>query len=316
MFIPGMANARRRGLEIAAQTGKVVAEEAAYRLQKGDTKYALQVFKRLDIDPAKIVEQKFQLHPEDIQKAYYHGANNTVFLDPYDNTPTFWRQSPLFRGIKAFSGYTAKQSEFLRNTLMDQVRAGDHIGVARTVATWSLAVPLIGATLAEFDRLRHGEDWDAPGKHWFNRMDATVAGQTFDYATGRKQAPIPKTVYNEIYLLSYLSAWGNATGYLRGANRASLAGRLLPPEIRQGVQLGQNAMKATTYDSKKHKDAAKPLGRDLLSDIPSMGMGTIASHIILPTRKELAKNKIHRPRRTPIKQQTWSPYDFNPDLDF
>ena len=314
MFMPGMQNIRRRALEIGAQTGKVVAEEAAYRLQKGDTKYALAAFRRLDIDPAKIVEQGYKLRPEDIDKAYHHGANNAVFLNYYDNTPSLWRQSPLFRGIKAFSGPVAKQSEFLRNVLLDQIRAGDHVGVARTVATWTLAVPLIGATLAEFDRLRHGEDWSNTGEHYWNRLEATLPGELFDKATGRTGAPISKALYNEIYLISYLGAWGNMSGYLRGANRSSLVGRFMPPEIRMGIQAVEDAFKIKT-DS-KHKDSYKPFARDVMSDIPTMGAGTIASHIILPTKKGLSKGKPQKPKITTTNPDSWDPRNFNPDLDF
>jgi hypothetical protein len=318
MFAPGLNYTRRKSIEVAANLGKRMAEEAAERLQKGDTKYALTAFKKLDIDPAKVIEQGYKLAPEDIQKAYYHGANNTVFLDPTDNTPTFWRQSPWFRGVRAFSSFISKESEYLRAKLMDHVRRGDFIGLARTMSKLSLDVPLIGATLLEFDRIRHGEDKGHRMQSWADRAETSIPGQLFDRATGRKAKPISKSMYNQIYLMAEIGAWGNTTGYLRGANRQNLLERAAPPEVRLGAQYIGDIARATKYDS-RHKDAVKPLLRDTLSDIPSLGAGTLASHMIFPTKAELAKNKPHRPRRSrnPKKDpNSWDPRDFNPDLDF
>jgi len=318
-LIPGLAPVRRQSIAMGAQGGKLVAEEAAYRLSKGDSQYAIQALKRLNIDPAKVIDQGYKLHPEDINKAYYHGANNTVFLNPYDKTPTFWRQSPLFRSMKAYSGYITQQGAFMRGLLLHQMRSGDTLGLARTIANWGLMAPLVAATIVEFDRITVGEDHEGGiagmAKHLENRYKATPAGRIASALTGSKAASNPDSVYNTIYLLGTLGAWGNITGYIRGANRSSLVGRFMPPEARMAEQGLEDVVKASGRDS-KHPKAAEPLGRDLLSDIPSYGLGTQASHIIFPTEKEAAKNKSHRPRRTQAKPKNWNPRQFNPDADF
>jgi hypothetical protein len=64
----------------------------------------------------------------------------------------------------------------------------------------------------------------------------------------------------------------------------------------------------------RHPDAAKPLGRDLLSLVPIVGGA--ASHRILPTRAEEAKGKVKRPRRSKSVPTDWNPFNYNPDLDF
>ena len=130
MFIPGMSMVRRESIYAAANTGKLLAEEAAQHLKAGNDKWALPALRSLGLDASKIKSQQFQLLPDDIEKAYYHGANNRVFLHPYDSTPTFWRQSPMYRSIKAFSGFIAKQWEFEKRVAYKQFQQGDFAAIA------------------------------------------------------------------------------------------------------------------------------------------------------------------------------------------
>lgn len=301
MFIPGMSAVRHESIMMGAQSGKLMAEEAVQHLQAGNEKWALPALHDLGLDANKIKRNNFQLDQEDIDKAFYHGANNRVFLDPYDATPTFWKQSPLWRSMKAFTGYITKQSAFERNTIMRQYRQGDFIGIARNIALKSLVYPIVGSTIYEFDRLLSGEDWDDPAKHYENRIEATPAGVAVDLLTGRNEAVnSAKTAMNTIDMLGRLGVWGGTTGYIRGMNRANLAQHILPPEVNVGVQLAQDSIKAAHYDSDKHKGNLEPLERDLLSDMPSLGLGAIASHKLVPTRAEQNAGKLkkfHRQKR-------------------
>lgn len=304
MYIPGMSMVRRQNLIIGAESGRLLAQEAAEHLKAGNTKFGIPALKRLGIEPAKIIQQGYQLHPEDISQAYFHGSNNTAFLDPYDATPTFWRQSPTWRTVKAFSGYITKQVEFEKKVILKQYKQGDFVGIARNIALKSLAYPLVGATLYEFDRLLTGSDWDDPAKHLENRYDATPAGQLYHMATGTNDpASSAKTTLNTIDMIARLGVFGNTTGYIRGANRASLGERFLPPELNIGIQLFQDMDKAAHYDS-NHPNAAKPLARDVLSDVPSLGLGSVLAHKIVPTRKEEQKDKLQKYHKTKQKPES------------
>lgn len=314
IFIPGLSAVRRESLLMGAQVGKNAAEEAAFRLSKGDTKFAIPALKSLDLDPIKIEQQGFKLAPEDIQKAYYHGANNRIFLHPYDATPSIWRQSPWFRSMKAFTGYVGKQGQFIRNTLTNQIQRGDYVGAARTIATLALAYPIIGALITEVERMSVGEDWDDPSKHMEGRLEATPAGMLVDKVTG-KEINVAKSTENTIDMMAKMAAFGGVAGYIRGANRASLAEQMLPPYARMGDQLIGDSFKAAHYDS-KHTSAVKPLGRDLISDaLPLLGIGQTISHTILPTKAEEAKKKFHRfNRRT--KAQSNNPLNYTTGTQF
>lgn len=293
MFIPGMSAVRRETILMAAHSGKLMAQEATSRLKAGDRQWALPALNQLGLDANKLTAQNFQLTADDIQKAYYHGANSKVFLDPYDRTPTFWRQSPLWRSTKAFSGYITKQNAFERDLILRQYRQGDFVGIARNLALKAAVYPVVGATLYELDRLLTGEDWDDPKKHYANRLEYTPAGMAYDLVAGRNNAVnTARTTINTLDMLARLGVWGATTGYIRGMNRANLAQHLLPPEVNVGVQLAQDMDKAAHTDG-QHPDRWKPAARDVMAEVP-YGAGSIASHYLLPTQKEQAAQKPHR----------------------
>lgn len=318
ILIPGMSAVRYNSLMYGAMAGKLMAEEAAHRFAAGDAKWAIPAFREMRIDPEKIKAQGYQLLKDDIDKAYFHGTNNRVFLDPYGATPTFWRQSPLWRSMKAFTGYITNQGNFERQKFIRMYQQGDFIGIARNVSMLALVYPAIGASIYEMDRLLMGEDWDAPGEHLRKRLEATPGGQIATHLAGlSNSASAAKTALNTLDMLSRLAVFGGATGYIRGANRANLAQRLLPPEANVGIQLVQDTMKASKYD-KNHPGAAAPLGRDILSDIPSLGLGSIVAHKVLPSRTEIAKDKKkHKlPKRAKRKKQSMNPLNYTGNDEF
>lgn len=308
MFIPGMSLVRRESLYMGANTGRLMAEEAAGHLKAGNDKWAVPALRSLGLDPVKIKSQQFKIAPDDLEKAYYHGANNRIFLHPYDSTPTFWRQSPLWRSIKAFSGFVAKQVEFEKRVITKQFQQGDFAAIARNVALKSLAFPLVGSLLYETDRIIMGSDHDDPLKHYKNRLEATPTGALWDAANGKHDGPgAAQITINSLDMIARLGVLGNTFGYMRGADRANLLSRVVPPEVNMGVQGVQDLDKALHTDV-NHPNAADPLGRDILSDIPfTLGIGSNLSHELLPTKKERDANKYHRYKRTKQKKQSNNP---------
>jgi hypothetical protein len=214
MYIPGMHAVRRESLLFAAQSGKYMAQEAAERLKVGDEKFALPAMKQLGLDANKIKRNNFQLDPDDISKAFYHGANNRVFLNPYDKTPSFWRQSPLWRSVNAFHGYVQSQSTFERQLIQRQWAQGDFIGIARNLAFKALVYPNVGAALYEFDRYLGGEDHDNPMQHLGLREEYTPSGQIYDAIIGKNAAKaVARTSLNTLNTLARIGVWGSTSGY-------------------------------------------------------------------------------------------------------
>lgn len=298
MYIPGMSAVRYQHLVMGAQAGKFVAQEAAGHLANGDTKWALPALRELGLDAAKLKSQNFQLASEDIEKAFYHGADHRVFLDNNKQTPLFWRRSPLFRSMHAFTGYISNQWAFERATMTRQWQQGDAIGIARNLALKATVYPIVGASIYEMERLLTGQDWDNPGQHLENRVEATPLGAAYDAISGKENSvKSAKVALNTIDMLSHLGVWGTTTGYIRGASRAKLAQQIGGPLTGVASQILEDTYKAIHTDT-KHPHASDPLMRDLLTDFPSLGLGGNMAKKFYPTRAEQNKNKPHKIRIT------------------
>lgn len=309
ILIPGMNSVRYNTLLMSAHASKLAGEEAAYFLVNGNTKRALPVLKELGLDPAKIAAQKGQLLPEDIAKAYYYGTNSRAFLQQRDNRTIMGQQSPLWRTIGAFHSYVSSQANFIRKTFMRQYAAGDFAGIARNIALMGVAFPIAGATIYESERLLTGNDWDDPAQHYEDQIHGSLDGYIYDAIRGEAHGKsAAKSAVNTIDLLSHLASFGVATGYIRGATRSHLANQIIGPDANMIVQGAEDTLKATHTDA-NHPDAWKALARDFMQDTPSLGLGSMASHKLLPTKKEESVGKYYRFKRKKAKVQTYNPFN-------
>ena len=294
LYIPGMSRVRYETLLMSAHASKLAAQEASAQLMRGNTKMALPMLQELGLDASKIKGQQGLLLQDDIDKAYYHGTNTRAFLNQTDNRTALSQQSAIYRVMGSFHNYISSQSQFLRNTFRRQFQQGDFIGIARNIGLMGMAFPVLGATIYESERLLSGNDWDDPSGHLANRVEATPAGLAYDAIAGRENAASSARIaLNTIDNLSHLASFGVATGYVRGAARNNLAGQMMGPIPNMLVQGAQDALKATSTDS-RHPHAAEPLSRDILSDTLPYGLGSILTHQLLPTTKEKNKNKFHK----------------------
>jgi len=312
MLIPGMSRVRYETLLMSANASRMSAEEAANHFKQSNDKMALPMLRELGIDAAKLKRQNFVLDPDDIQKAYYNGTNVRAFLNYHENRTILSQRSPMFRIMGAFHGYITNQSNFFRRVFKRQYEQGDFIGIARNIGLMATAFPIVGSTIYEVERLLSGTDWDDPAQHFKNRYEASIPGQIYDALTGRENAAsAARTTLNTIDGLSHVASFGVATGFIRGASRANLAGQMLGPDANMLIQGAQDGLKALHTDSTK-PDAWKYLARDLMSDTPSMGLGAIASHKTLPTKAEESKNKPKKFRRhIKRKPDSWNPLNSN-----
>ena len=306
MFIPGMSFVRYNTVLMSAIASKMAADEAAQHLMSGDLKRALPMFNEFKIDPAKIKAQGGQFAPEDIDKIYHHGTDARAFLNQGDKRTILGQQSPMFRIMGAFHKYVSNQSSFFRNVFKRQYQQGDFIGIARNVGLMSMAFPVAGAMIYESERLLSGNDWDNPEGHLENRIKSTPAGYVYDKLTGQQSTVSASHVaHSMIENLSHLASFGVATGYIRGASRAKLGEQILGPDASMAIQGLQDTAKAISGDS-RHPNAAKPLERDILSDIPSYGIGSILSHELIPNAKK--STKYHSYRRSKPKEESNNPF--------
>jgi hypothetical protein len=175
-----------------------------------------------------------------------------------------------------------------------------------------MAFPVLGASIYESERLLTGNDWDNPGEHLANRLEATPAGHVYDAVTGRQNAAsAARTAMNTIDSLSHIAAFGVATGYTRGAARSNLAGQMAGPFLNMLFQGGQDVLKAAHKDI-NHPDAADAFYRDLLTDPSPYGIGGMVAHRVLPTKAEQNANKPKKFRMSrKVKADSWNPLNSN-----
>lgn len=307
MYIPGMNAVRYNTLMMSAHASLLAAKEAGEHLVQGNTRRAIPMLRELGLDPAKIAAQKGQLLPEDIAKAYYHGTNTRAFLNQSDRRTILGQQSGLYRVIGAFHTYVSNQRAFIGQVFRQQLQQGDYLGIARNISLMTMAFPIVGATIAEAESLLIGKDWSDPTQAYENKLHNTYAGYAYDKLTGKQNAiGSAQAAVGTIEMLAHIASFGVATSYTRAATRNHLANQILGPEGNMVVQGAEDTFKAAHYDD-KHPDAAKPLARDILSDMPSYGIGSILSHELLPTKAEEDKNKFHKFHRKKAKSSGWNP---------
>jgi len=296
MYIPGMSRVRYETLMMSAHASKLAAEEASQHLMQGNDKMALPMLRELGLDANKIKRQNGQLLSDDIDKVYYHGTNARAFLNFAENRTALFQRSPLFRTAGAFHNYVSSQSQFFRNVFKRQYEQGDFMGITRNIGLLSMAFPVVGATIYESERLLSGNDWDNPTGHLEKRLEDTPAGAVYDEVAGRQKAGSAAHIaLGTIENLSHIAAFGVATGYVRGASRANLAGQVLGPDANIALQGAQDALKSL-HTSNRKPDAWKPVARDAMSDFTPLGIGSIASHKLLPTKQDRDAKKFHKPR--------------------
>jgi hypothetical protein len=306
MFIPGMSFVRYNTVLMSAIASKMAGDEAVQNLMTGDLKKALPVLNEFKLDPAKIKAQGGQLLPEDIDKIYHHGTDVRAFLNQGDKRTILGQQSPMFRTMGAFHKYVSNQSAFFKNVFKRQYQQGDFVGIARNVGLMSMAFPVMGAMIYESERLLSGNDWDDPEGHLKSRIKSTPAGYVYDKLTGEQDSTsAAHMAHSTIENLSHIASFGVATGYIRGASRAKLGEQILGPDASMAIQGVQDALKAASRDS-KHPAAAKPFERDMLSDIPSYGIGSILSHELIPSVKKTTK--YHAYRRAKVTEESDNPF--------
>jgi hypothetical protein len=307
MFIPGMSFVRYNTVLMSAIASKMAADEAAQHLMNGELKKALPMFNEFKLDPSKIKVQGGQFLPEDIDKIYHHGTDVRAFLNQGDKRTILGQQSPMFRTMGAFHKYVSNQSAFFRNVFKRQYQQGDFIGIARNIGLMSMAFPVMGAMIYESERVLSGNDWDDPAGHLEKRIKSTPAGWIYDKLAGEQNTTsAAHAAQSTIENLSHIASFGVATGYIRGASRAKLGEQILGPDASMLIQGAQDTLKAASAHGKHPENARKPLERDMLSDIPSWGAGSILSHVLVPNAKET--KKYHAYRRQKPKEESNNPF--------
>ena len=297
--IPGMSALRQRTMTMAAMQGKYSAMEAATTLLDQDASHkavelAEENLRYHGIDPDKIRTQNGQLMPEDIRSAMYENVNRRVFISTGRNRAPIAVQNSFGRLIGMYHSYAAAQSKFIQKEVMRSIQRGNPAEVAKTFATLGIIFPAVGAAIAGLEQF------------WMGKPDAIEN-------TKEQEANIlnpggfldGKNFADRLDGILHVAGFGVMSSYTRAAGRRKLINTIAGPTINAGAELIQDAYAAgkgiaTGADRGKDEYKAKtwaPLARDILHDVPSLGVGAWASEHFFPTQQQLNKQKPMTKRR-------------------
>lgn len=276
--------ARKWQLAFSASAGYHTALDMTERLMKNPKdRRAIYELTQMGIDPAKVIAQKGELSDDQIQKAVWRFVDNKVFLDSSLQRAFISRTHPILRTMLMYHSYVTRQARLMMEEVFKKPLAtGDLAGIAQTIAALGVAFPLVGMMTKNVTTLARG-DWS--DVHPQNDIDDLM---------GKNGAKAFALQMLEDY--SHVASFGIATSYLRGASRHSaanmmvgplgnIAGRVLEDSIHpiaNGIQKG--------FTREGAFEDYKPILRDAIQDNPFAvdNLGKVASHYLLPTKREEA----------------------------
>jgi hypothetical protein len=281
--IPFFNAIRIRTLTAAAMQGKYIAEEHAANLMSQDISKVARAkleLKWLGINPRDVESRGGKLIDEEIRNAMYENANQRVFIDSGLHRARFATQSFVGRMVGMYHNYGAHQGNLILRTFQRHYAKGDAIGMMKDIAILGTVFPAAGAAVKSLESVWNGKN----PKDVKKELEAT-----FD----------PKDFWSKVEAFSHTAGFGIMTNYTRSVSRMKLANAMLGPLGNIGVELAQDTYKAgaglaSGKDRGKGPDKVKtwePLARDVLHDIPSLGIGGIIAAHALPTQQTLNQRR-------------------------
>jgi hypothetical protein len=284
-MIPGMSAVRMRTGVMLAMQGKYAAQELFERMSSQNIKVAERAkfdLKRLGLDPAKLAAQKGLL-PDDIRTAMFNNTNDRMFLNTGLNRSQAATSTTVGRLIGMYHNYGAGQANFIQKELVAAIQKKDPMSFVKTVAILGTVFPAVGAAVHGLEDLWMGKGIDRAKE---DLKEGIGVGEAFSLSS-------------RLDAFAHTAGFGVLNSYTRSIGRNRLAESMLGPSINSSVELVQDAYKAEE-GLRQGKDVGKgendvktyaPLLRDLLHDVPSLGVGAVLSEKLFPTKATLDKRK-------------------------
>ena len=268
-FIPGMPAIKEFNMVVAGMQGKFRAAELADTLVKGGTtakRAAVSDAARLGLDWKKI--ESGGLTQQDIETAMYHHINNTVFFNSPLNRSMYALNSPHGRMISMYHNFALQQSKLIFNNIKRSlVEKHDPVSVVKLATMLGVVAPAVAFGLEELKNLAMGRDWDDPGSKFVQNEEEFYS---------------PENWNTKLEAMSHIMGYGLVVPYIRASGRYKLAEALAGAAGGTGIEFLQDTSHVL---SDPENDAAQTqLMRDVLHDVPSVGIGAAMSNIFLPTQ--------------------------------
>lgn len=274
--MPGFNALRSMQMRHAGAVGFQTALHWADKLMKGSTQ-AVEELAQLGIDHNAVRAQGGQLTEEQLSKAVFHFADDTMFLKKGLNMPLKSNANWFMRSMYMYHFFVRNETFFMQKQLGKMLRHGDMAGVARFVGTLAVLWPAVAPLLESVEVLGRTGSVKQAEEPW-KQMYAPKSG----------------TEWAENYglTIAQIGAMGTFAQYLRAVKNQSVWKYAVGSKISTPLTYLGDASSALRGGS------AKPIERDLLQLIPVAGKPL--SHQLAPTAKEepkYSRHPLHKGRR-------------------
>jgi hypothetical protein len=284
-MIPGLNAVRQRTATMLAMQGKYAAQELFENMSSQNIKVAERArfdLKRLGLDPNKLRAQG-KLLDDDIRTAMFNNTNDRMFLNSGINRAPAATASTLGRFIGMYHAYGASQANFIQRELVAAIQKKDPMSFVKTVAILGTVFPAVGSGVQALEHLWMGKGIDQAKE---DIKGGIGVGEAFSLA-------------NRLDAFAHTAGFGVLNSYGRSLTRDKLASTMLGPVLNSLSELTVDSAKAIEgitsgkdkgkgeYDVKTYE----PLLRDLLHDVPSLGIGAWMSEKYLPTKAKLNQQR-------------------------
>ena len=274
-MVPGLTAVRQRSMIAAAYQGGIVAKEAAHELIHGNARNGAVDLQWLGIDPQEILASGGVLSPEHIRQAQYMNTQKTIFTNSGMSRSRYATQGPFGRMVSVFHNYAAMQGNFIAASIKKElIDKRDPVAAMKIIATLGVIAPNVGNFTYSLEQLARGKDWDDPTGHFQDRTKALYGAAAWK---------------ENVESFSHIAGFGVATSYARAAGKDKLATAMLGAVPNASIELIQDAVKAAPGGVPvigQKNPSTVPLARDVLHDIPSLGIGSILASKMFPTKAE------------------------------
>lgn len=263
---PGFNTVRRIELSVAALAGRATLEDSLDKLAQNSTdKWARYNLERLGMSLQKAQSQGFKAIDEDIQKAYYTAANQSIFIRGHLETPPAWEQSFMSRMAFQYKHFGFRQGRFLAMNLNNAAKYGGAGQVAKNVVVLGTVFPIFGELIKSLDNVAA---LDSPWK----RKDTSLGSEYLDALGAAGGLGIYYSMYRG-------GMWNYGKGYLEGP-LLNTADDLL---LGVGVHVGKGVKYSFANEPEKAARQYRAAGRTIASK--GGVVGRIVAHKLLTEDK-------------------------------
>lgn len=268
--IPGMTAVRHFGTVVSGLVGKYEARQAAWGLVNNHERRSSVALSELGLDWKDIQSRGGVLTKEEEEKAMRYMINRNMFRDQAASRTKFASATPLGRVITLYHGFVTNQQRTIVDALMRSFKTRDIPMLMQQLATLGIIAPTAGAAIYSIDQAITGQN-KHPIDNFLTREKAIYRAHDFAEA---------------VTAVSHMGGFGIANNVLNAAARQKLTNYMVGAPINAASELVQDAVVGNKTSDENHPHAWDQFKRDILHDLPTMGVGSYIAHKAYPTRAE------------------------------